>query len=48
MSTLPSTNLTNITIFFAEVGMLKRLPKNGMRMVGLSGEVEGTVGQHVV
>ncbi len=48
MSTTSPTQLTNITTFFAEVSMLKRLPKNGMRMVGVSGEGEGTVGQHVI
>jgi len=48
MSTTSPAQLTNITTFFAEVSMLKRLPKNGMRMVGVSGEGEGTVGQHVI
>lgn len=48
MSSTTHTQLTSITTFFAEVGMLKILPKNGMRMVGLSGEGEGTVGQHMV
>ena len=48
MSTPSPTQLASIATFFAEVGMLKRLPRNGMRMVGLSGEGEGTVGQHVI
>jgi len=38
-------DISNVSKFFAEIGVLKKLPKMGMRMTGTDGE--GMVSQHV-